>query len=759
MNVLQHRIARVPTRDSAHAAREFNEAIVKERFHTANLAHGCAFPITKSTQSEAFRRPFPFPIPFPFPVSSLAVPDLRVYSPRARTVDAHGDAGSGLNDEQRAAATHTDGPLLIVAGAGTGKTRTLVHRVAHLLEQGVRPERVLLLTFTRRAAQEMLARAERLIGSSSRQVHGGTFHGTGYRLLRKFGPRVGIGGDFTILDQEDAADLMHLSRAQLGYASAKRRFPKKEALQYVYSRHINTDIPVDTILADEYPQFAEYAPDVLRIYADFSRRKAERNLVDYDDLLLFWAAMIDAPDVGERLAALYEHVLVDEYQDTNLLQARILKGMCRTGAAVSVVGDDAQSIYAFRGATIRNILDFPREFPGAHIVTLSQNYRSTQPILDTSNVVISRAAERYTKELWTSRTGGDKPWLVTAADEAAQTRFVVDRVLELHEDGVPLREMAVLFRAGYMSAELEIELTARGIPFEKWGGLKFLEAAHVKDVLAFLRIVANPRDEVSWYRVLGLLPGVGDATARSAIQALEDASWSVDAYRGFAAPPRARAAHAALVALLDGLRDTGPSREGGVADEIARVRVLYDDVLRERYDRTAPRLADLDQLQIIAAAYPDRETFLAALALEPPQATSDLGDGAANDDDALILSTAHSAKGREWDAVFVIWAVDGWFPLSRSLDDDAELEEERRLFYVALTRARTHLFVSYPLAVYDSRRSADYTLDQVSRFVDRGVRETMQRFVVDQGRSPDQREAVVTPVVDVRAAMRARFGG
>lgn len=685
--------------------------------------------------------------------------DARVYPARDREVRGEGRAGEGLNEEQRAAVLHEGGPLLIVAGAGTGKTRTLVNRVAHLLERGVRPERVLLLTFTRRAAQEMLGRVERLVGSVSRQVHGGTFHSTGHRLLRRFGARAGVPSDFTILDQEDAGDLMHLARAQLGYAEKKRRFPKKETLHYVYSRHVNTDAPVPEILAEEFPQFEQYAPDVLRIFADYTRRKSERNLVDYDDLLLFWGAMLDAPGIGDHIAGLYDHVLVDEYQDTNALQARLLRGMCRTHRNITVVGDDAQSIYAFRGATIRNILDFPAQFEGTHLVTLAQNYRSTQAILDMSNVVISRARERFTKDLWTQRGPGERPWLVTAADEPAQTRFVVDRVLELHEDGVALRDMAVLFRAGYMSADLEIELTARGIPFEKWGGLKFLEAAHVKDVLAFLRVVENPRDEVSWYRVLTLLPGVGEATARAAIQALVDANWSQDAYRAFVAPPRARKAHGAFVTLLDALRRdaSGDRGDGGVAEEIARIRVWYDDILRDRYDKAEPRLADLDQLQTIATGFPDRAAFLAALALEPPQATSDLGGGAAEDDDALVLSTAHSAKGREWEAVFVIWAVDGWFPLSRALDSEDEVEEERRLFYVALTRARNHLFVTYPLAVYESRRSSDYTLDQLSRFVDRGVRDTMQRVVVDPASAVDRTEEAPPATVDLRAAMRARF--
>jgi DNA helicase-2/ATP-dependent DNA helicase PcrA len=555
---------------------------------------------------------------------------------------------------------------------------------------------------------------------------------------------------------------MHFARSQLSPAERKaKRFPKKETLHHVYSRHINTDMPVTDILAEDYPQFEEFGPSVMKIFADYTNRKADRNLVDYDDLLLFWNTILDAPELGDRVRALYEHVLVDEYQDTNVLQARILAGMCRTHGNLTVVGDDAQSIYAFRGATIRNILDFPRTFPGASTVTLSQNYRSTQPILDTSNVVISRAAERFTKELWTQRAGGEQPWLVTAPDEPGQTRFVVDRIMELHEDGIPLREIAVLFRAGYMSADLEIELTARGIPFEKWGGLKFLEAAHVKDVLAFLRILENPRDEVSWYRVLNLLPGIGEATARSAVQTLANAAWSADAYRTFEPPPRAKAAHRSFVALLDALRNDAIGGAASVTGEIARVRGLYDDILREKYDRAEPRLADLDQLQTIAAGFPDRATFLSALALEPPQATSDLGTGSVDDEgDALVLSTAHSAKGREWDAVFVIWAADGWFPMSRALGDDDEIDEERRLFYVALTRARDHLFVTYPLAVYDSRRGSEYTLDQVSRFLDRGVRHTMQRVVVNTNAEvasrPQEQRA---PALDLRAAMRARFGG
>ena len=685
---------------------------------------------------------------------------LKVYPPRpiADSTGTPRDFAAELNPQQAAAATHGDGPLLIIAGAGTGKTRTLVYRVAHLLERGVPAERILLLTFTRRAAQEMLSRAERLVGANSKRVHGGTFHATAHRLLRRYGQAAGLPKDFTIMDQGDSEDLMQLSRAQLGYASKGKRFPKKETLQYVYSRHINTGISIEDIVRDSYPQFVDYLEDFGKIYADYTRRKTERNLVDYDDLLLFWAMLLEAsPELGTKIASLYDHILVDEYQDTNVLQARILRGMCKTHNNITVVGDDAQSIYSFRGANFRNILDFPKQFSGATVVTLEQNYRSTQPILNVTNTLISRAEERFTKNLWTDRTGTELPWLVAARDEQQQTRFVVDRILELHEEGTPLSKIAVLFRAGYMSADLEIELTNRKIPFEKWGGLKFLEAAHVKDVLAFLRILENPRDEVSWYRILLLLPGIGDATARAAIDTMANAAWESAAFGRYNPPARARAAHAALVELLEGLRSAPALDHAQVAADIARVRLLYDNILRERYDRVEPRLADLDQLQVIAAGYPDRESFLSALALEPPQATQDLPGGTREDEDALVLSTAHSAKGKEWDAVFVIWAVDGWFPSARCLNNDEETEEERRLMYVALTRARNYLSVTYPLNAYSSRRGAEYSIDQLCRFIDRGVRDKMQRVALSSNGESPPAESVKSPLIDLRALLRSRF--
>ncbi|MES2177901.1 MAG: ATP-dependent helicase [Gemmatimonadota bacterium] len=690
----------------------------------------------------------------------------RLYRPRARDLPKP-DADtltSTLNPDQARAVTFGDAPLLIIAGAGTGKTRTLTHRVAALVDRGVPPERILLLTFTRRAAAEMLSRAERLVGSAGARVHGGTFHSVGHRLLRQFGPSAGLGSDFTIMDQGDAEDLMQLARAAMGFAKTSKRFPKKETLHWLYSRHVNTELPLDELLHRDTPQFLEYQEQITALFADYTLRKQERNLVDYDDLLLFWAIMLEAsPDLQRRIAGLYDHVLVDEYQDTNLLQARILRGMCAASRKLTVVGDDAQSIYAFRGAHFRNILDFPRQFPGATLITLDQNYRSTQPILTMSNMVISRAEERFTKDLHTTRVGGELPWLVTAKDEGQQTTFVVDRVLQLHESGVPLREMAVLFRAGYMSANLEVELANRKIPFEKWGGLKFLEAAHIKDVLAFLRVSENPRDEVSWYRILMLMPGIGDTTARELMATMQERSWDPDAFTHLLAPPRAREAHRSLAALLRQLRGLenrdGESAGAKVASDIAAVRSIYDAILKEKYDSPEARLADLDQLRTIAAGYPSRSNFLAALALDPPSSTQDLAGGSESEDDALVLSTVHSAKGKEWKAVFIIWAVDGWFPSSRAIEDTDELEEERRLMYVALTRAKDELAIVYPMQVYGSRRSADYSFDQLSRFLDRGVRGTMQRVVVeDPGDTPTGAPATpAAPAIDLRALMRGRF--
>jgi len=606
---------------------------------------------------------------------------------------------------------------------------------------------------------EMLARVERLTGHHGRRVSGGTFHATAHSTLRQFGQHAGINDGFTILDQGDAQDLMQLARAALGFGARERRFPKKETLHTLYSRHINTDRTVEDLLRDGFPQYVDDLADIGRVFSEYVERKASRNLVDYDDLLLFWAAMLEIEPLAGRIRAKYDHVLVDEYQDTNVLQSRILRGLCAVHRNVTVVGDDAQSIYAFRGATVRNILDFPAQFSGTTIVTLERNYRSTQPILDTANAVLAQASEGYRKQLRSiDDRPGELPWLVPTRDEQAQTTFTCDRLLELVEtDGLRLDQIAILVRAGYMSADLEIELAARRIPFEKWGGIKFLEAAHVKDMLAFLRVAENPRDEVSWFRLLQLLPGIGEISARKAIASLEAASWRVEGLAAWNPPPRALATHASLMALMQRL-----SRVSGAdpAGDIASVRGVYDDILRHRFDDAEVRLHDLVQLEHIASGYPNRGAFLSALALEPPSATSDLAQGSqTEDDDALVISTIHSAKGKEWDAVFVLWAADGWIPSSRAIKDAQQVDEERRLFYVALTRARRHLHVSYPLYAYASRWSADVALDQKSRFLSDQVLATMQHVQIAPPPAPEQPPDAVplTPTIDLRAALRSRF--
>jgi DNA helicase-2/ATP-dependent DNA helicase PcrA len=432
-----------------------------------------------------------------------------------------------LNDAQRRAVEHGDGPLLVIAGAGTGKTRTLACRVAALVERGVAPEAILLLTFTRRAAREMLRRAGSLIGSAhAGKVWGGTFHATANRLLRQYGRSIGLAAEFTVIDQSDAADVINLVRGELGLGNAapqRRRFPRKSTLMAIYSRMVNARMKLADLLETHYPWCADEIDRIRAVFEAYTKRKREQNVLDYDDLLLYWKALVDLPGVGDPIAGRFDHVLVDEYQDTNLVQAQILQTMRRTNGNITVVGDDAQSIYSFRAATVRNILDFPQQFPGATTITLDRNYRSTQPILDASNAVMVAAGERYTKDLHAVQAGGDKPAIVTCVDETDQCDQVCTRIIEKLEEGIPLKQQAVLFRAGHHSDALEVELTRRNVPFVKYGGLKFVEAAHVKDMIAICRLLTNPTDELSWYRVLQLLEGVGPATAQKIIGRIQDA--------------------------------------------------------------------------------------------------------------------------------------------------------------------------------------------------------------------------------------------
>jgi DNA helicase II / ATP-dependent DNA helicase PcrA len=629
-----------------------------------------------------------------------------------------------LNPSQLAAVTHRDGPILVIAGAGSGKTRTLIYRVARLIESGVPPGAILLLTFTRRAAQEMLRRVESLVGDRTRAVAGGTFHSFANLTLRQFGSAIGLKPNFTILDRSDMEDVVNLLRTRMGLGSRDRRFPKKGTITEAISMARNKRRELGEEIELDFPHLAEHRDDLVRLAAAYDGYKRERGLLDYDDLLYRLAELLEQHEgVRRRLGDTYRYIMIDEYQDTNLIQAELVRLLASTHRNVMAVGDDAQSIYSFRGANFRNIMDFPQIFPGARVVKLEQNYRSLQGILDVANEVISRAADKYTKVLSAERRGEFRPLLIRAQDEHMQSRFVAERVLELREQGVGLGEIAVLFRSGFHSFDLELELQRRDIPFIKRGGFKFIETAHIKDVLAHLRVVLNPADAVSWLRALMLVPGVGHRRAERLIEEIvaapepERALMRAAESIGSAARPTGSGAAAAaagrLAALLAELRRDSGARP---ADQIARALEYYLPLMRENYPDDYPkRERDLEHLQTITERYRSLESMLADVALEPP--SDSLGDVLAVEEDEgyLTLSTIHSAKGLEWRVVFLIWAADGRFPGPQSVGAE-ELEEERRLMYVAGTRARDELYISYPIYMFD--RALGYTLGHVSRFLE-----------------------------------------
>lgn len=637
----------------------------------------------------------------------------------------------GLNDAQRRAVEHGDTPLLIVAGAGTGKTTTLARRVAWLIRNGADPGAILLLTFTRRAAAEMLRRADTLLardgGPGAAAVRGGTFHAVAVGLLRRYGPSIGLPPNFTILDRSDAEDLLGSLRADLGLADSKTKFPAKSLCADIYSRVVNSQQPLEEVLEETYPGQRPHAVDLKALFKAYTTRKEREHLLDYDDLLLFWEALLADPQAGPAARGSFSHVLVDEYQDTNRLQAAILKRLRPDGTGVTVVGDDAQAIYAFRAATVRNILDFPKEYPGAAVVALEQNYRSTQPILDVANAVIAGATERHEKSLRAVRTGGERPLLIRCGDEQEQSEAIVSRVLEHHEGGLPLRRQAVLFRASHHSLNLELELNRRGVPFQKYGGLKFLETAHVKDLLAFLRLAENPRDSLAAERVLTLLPGIGRKTARSLMARLPEAGFSPSrAWADFKPSAATREWWPEFLTLATELEAEGDAVPPG--EQVRQVRLFYAPLLEDRYDYPQARQRDLEQLELVAGTYPDRTTFLADLTLDPPSSTHrDAADRDA-EEDFLVLSTIHSAKGLEFDAVHILNAVEGAIPSDLAGSSPAELDEERRLFYVALTRAKTYLYVYHPLRYSLSRSGwgGAYGLAPLTRFLTPAIQQDLE---------------------------------
>ncbi len=680
---------------------------------------------------------------------------------------------SALNAQQQLAVEHgvgsegpVAGPLLIIAGAGSGKTNTLACRAAHLIARGADPQRLLLLTFSRRAAEALERRAGAYLQRAHRATNrpppalpwSGTFHSVGARLLREYAPRIGLHESFSIVDRVDSEDLLDLVRHDQGHSAAKTRFPAKATCLAIYSRVVNGEASLDEVLERAYPWCAQWTAELRQLFEAYVAAKQAQRVLDYDDLLLYWSDMVAEPSLARDIGDRFDHVLVDEYQDTNRLQASILLAIKPDGRGVTVVGDDAQSIYAFRAATVRNILDFPNHFrPAARVVTLERNYRSTQPILDASNAVIGLAVERFTKNLWTDRVAGPKPRLVSTRDEAGQASYVADRVLDARESGIALMSQAVLFRSASHSAVLELELTRRGIPFLKYGGLRFLEAAHVKDVLAVLKWIDNPRNRMVGFRALRLLPGVGPATASRALDAIAQAADSSAAVASFTMPPSHAADWPAFASLFRALRLPTAAWPA----DLDAVIGWYEPHFERLYDDAFVRRGDLQQLQQIATTYISRERFLTELTLDPPGATSDEAGPPGRDDDYLILSTIHSAKGQEWKAVHVLNVVDGCIPSDMATGSSAELEEERRLLYVAMTRAKESLDLIVPQRFFVRQQSA---------YGDRHVYALRSRFIPDalteffecraapsalQVEEPPPAAAAAT--VDVGARVRARW--
>ena len=642
------------------------------------------------------------------------------------------DYAAALNAQQLAAVTAGEGPSLVIAGAGSGKTRTLVYRVAYLIDSGIDPSQILLLTFTRKSSQEMLDRAGELIGVRSERVRGGTFHSVANMLLRRYGRSIGLEPGFTILDRGDAEDLIALVRAQLGLNEKDKRFPRKGTIAEMFSKSENTLRPLAEIVVEEFDHFSDHLDALEQLQRGYQASKRQRQLVDYDDLLVLLRRLVmEDEGVRRTISSLYRYILVDEYQDTNRLQADVVRHLASTHQNVMVVGDDAQSIYAFRGATFKNIMEFPSLFPGTTIYKLEENYRSTQPILNLANTIIEAATERYSKHLFTRKLDGPLPVLVEAAGENAQSRFIAQKILELREEGVPLGEMAVLFRSSFHSFDLEIELSRHGLQFVKRGGVKFIETAHVKDLLAHMRVVANPLDAVSWHRVLMLVEGVGPKKAQDVMAALVKSDKPYLALREMTG--RSGKGLKDLALTLESLAGSGELRP---VEQVNHIYEYYLPILKTQYDDYPKRMRDLDHLQTIAEGYQEVETFLSDLALEPPDGSVVGVEATDRDDERLVLSTIHSAKGLEWQCVFVIWIVDGRFPSVYSFSEDEGLEEERRLFYVSVTRAKRHLYLTYPINVFD--RGSGMILSKPSRFLDPVSPALLDQLVlVEEGRQHD----------------------
>ncbi len=624
------------------------------------------------------------------------------------------DYGAELNAQQLAAVQAPGGPQLVIAGAGTGKTRTLVYRVAYLVETGTPPEQIVLLTFTRRASREMLARASTVLDGRCNRVRGGTFHSFCLNVLRDHAPQIGFPQNFSILDAADDADVIDVLRSARGLHKSQYRFPKKRTLQSIFSASVNRELPLEEILAVQYPQFMGHLDVMTELQGAYHDYKRQHGLMNYDDLLRYALELLQSNEkVRRKVGTSCRHVLVDEYQDTNRLQAQLVELLASVHNNVMVVGDDAQSIYRFRGADFRNIFAFPDQFPGTQILKLEQNYRSTQPILDLANHMMSEARQKYDKELFSKRKGDELPGLVAASDDRFESRFVCQMLLELREQGIPLNRMAVLFRSSANSFDLEVELGQRGIPYVKYGGMKLSEAAHIKDIIAHLRILENPKDAVAWNRVLQLLPGIGPKTAQDLIGWITDDTGDPFELENRPFSPKYVEALKELFQVLRPL--VNPKKS--LTSQLESLIGYYEPLLKKKYFEDFPkRLQDLDHFIGLAENVNNRSTFLSSLALDPIELSALDTDPVDDDEAPLVLSTIHSAKGLEFHTVFLIHALDGIIPSGYALKEAAGIDEELRLLYVAITRAEDNLFITYPVLQY--RRHQGEFLSNPSRFVD-----------------------------------------
>ena len=619
-------------------------------------------------------------------------------------------------------------PLLIIAGAGTGKTNTLAHRAAHLILNKVDPERILLMTFSRRSAKELVKRTKQIVHGKQKEKHKtkvnipwmGTFHSVANRLLRYHGETIGLGPDFTIIDRSDSEDLIDILRHELHFTSSKKRFPSKSACLNIYSRCINSQKDIQLILKKEFPWCELWEQQLKQLFSLYTERKFEQLSLDYDDLLLYLFHLSDNLEVASLIRQKFDHILIDEYQDTNTLQAEILIRLFPNGEGLTVVGDDAQSIYSFRSAEIENILDFPQLFsPDAKVITLKENYRSIQPILDVSNQLLKESKIGYKKALFSQLKGKQKARLVTVQDDMEQAAYIIKKILLERESGVQLRQQAILFRSSHHSDTLEVELLRHDIPYHKYGGLKFLEAAHVKDFISIIRWTSNPKHRVSGFRILKLIPGIGPSIASKALDFLELNQFDFTAFESFIPPSSVQEFWDKLVRVL--IQSQSPKLDWQKKIEICEK--FYLPLLLEKYEDNQSRTGDIEQLVCISQQYQSCQAFISELTLDPPISTGDLSDSAHKDDDFLILSTVHSAKGQEWNSVFLLNVADGSFPNEYATGDDKAIEEERRLFNVAITRAKKELHLIRPLK---------YWLPEQAKRGDKHVYGAQSRFLSDK---------------------------